>query len=98
MFLSKYKCNYKGKLTAVAKKMDGSLFPPCKKVLVEKINRVNFVTSLWVHATRISPPPFKPEDFGWSLKSGKYAIKWYDGEFSPSIVNITENVNVMMPI
>ena len=92
MFLSKYKCNIYGNLTSsTAKKTDSSSFPPCKKVLIEKINRTNFVTSIWVNLTHLSPPLCKPEDFGWILKDGKYSIKLYNGEFSPSLINITPN-------
>ena len=67
--------------------MDGSSFPPCRKVLIENFKRANYVAGLWSNATSISPPSFIPENCGWLYENGKY-IKWYAGDFSPSLINI----------
>jgi hypothetical protein len=90
-FLAKYKPKKTtGNLVNQVKNMDFSLSPPCSKVLLEKIKRSTFVTSVWQHSAQAESPITNPTDFGWSLEDGRYVIHWFDGEAAPKIVDVVK--------
>ena len=80
-------------MVSCAKKMEGSQLPPCFRVLREKIRRADLVTGRWISAVESRPPLWKPEEEGWVIKNGKYAIKWFDGPVAPEILDVVENDN-----
>ena len=86
IFLNKYKPKKSGTPITCVKKMDGSSFPPCSRVIREKLKRTNYICSLWLHAFQAYPPQFSPEDCGWTLKNETYDIKWFEGDISPTTV------------
>ena len=62
------------------KSVEPSLFPPCKKVLIQQIKRAWYVAKLYKNATEEDPThPLTPLDYGWELSDGKMQIKWYEG-------------------
>ena len=69
--------------------MDSSYIPPCKRVLVEKINRTNYIATIWKSATCSQPLPILPESSGWTLVDGHHRILWLNGECSPRIVKVS---------
>ena len=71
------KKNSESMLEAV-KGSDGSLFPPCFRVLYQHILRTQFIASLWKNNT----------NFGWEMKDGMFDIKWFEGEQYPANINI----------
>ena len=73
------------------KKMDSTMMPPCSKVLMQKIKRCSFITSIWQNATRAEPTTYAPTDFGWYLEDGKYNIQWFDGDVAPKIVDVVKD-------
>ena len=83
MFLKMYKPKIGKNPTSCAKKMDGSSFPPCSPVILQKLRRKNYVCSVWLKA---SPPTFLSSECGWVLQDDCYRLKWYDGEASPTTV------------
>ena len=68
------------------KEIDGSLYPPCKNVLIQKIRRANFVASMYKNANNPNPIMDNPESHGWVLKNEHYALKWVEGDNIPEDV------------
>ena len=68
------------------KGVNPSSMPPCRAVLVNKILRTNYVTSVWKNASLPNPCVVKPEGHGWVLIDGRYHIKWFDGEQVPQSI------------
>ncbi|XP_044760188.1 uncharacterized protein LOC123317646 isoform X1 [Coccinella septempunctata] len=66
------------------KNFDGSLMPPCKKVLINKIKRMNQVCAIWNYATEAHPNFFDPERHAWRLVDGRYEVEWFIGPQTPS--------------
>ena len=95
IFLKKYKLKKK-ETNSFAKKLQSNFFSPCRRVLVEKIKRTNFITAKWRSATKASMPSFDPVNCGWSLDNGKYVITWYLGPETPSILDVTVTDEAMM--
>ena len=63
------------------KSVEPSLFPPCRQVLLQQINRAWYVAKLYKNATEEDPThSITPLDYGWQLSEAKMQIKWYDGE------------------
>ena len=67
------------------KKLDGNMFPPCSRVLLQKIKRTQLITGRWLAATEQTPPPEIPENNGWELGDNGYKILWFEGT---AILNI----------
>ena len=88
IFLRKYKVNTK-QTNLFAKKLQSYSFPPCQRVLIEKIKRANFIAAKWISSTRPVMPPFNPTNCGWCLENGMYAIHWYSGPAEPAIIDVT---------
>ena len=55
LFQKKYKTSEEQTIS-FKNKLDSSYIPPCKRVLVEKINRTNYIAAIWKSATCSQPP------------------------------------------
>jgi hypothetical protein len=56
------------------KKFDISTIPPFYDVLVQQINRVNLICSMWKNATINNPFVYNPEEDGWKINRNEYSI------------------------
>ena len=68
--------------------MDASTLPPCSRVLAEKVKRVNYICNIWCNATLANPPNLLPENCGWVLEDNAFRIKWFEGDMSPTDVEV----------
>ncbi|XP_047041334.1 uncharacterized protein LOC124645572 [Helicoverpa zea] len=72
------------------KRIDGSLFPPCKAELQQHFLRTAYIAHLWSHAHRAMPTDLLPTEYGWEESEEKYYFKWFTGDqLPPSITSIT---------
>ena len=78
IFLKKYaKIKPEDRLNCV-KKIDSSLIPPYKEVLLLKIKGVHLIVRRWTSNIVAHPLDDKPEEFGWTFSNdSKYIIKWF---------------------
>ncbi|KAG1689652.1 Protein disulfide-isomerase TMX3 [Nymphon striatum] len=88
IFLEKYRPKNENERLSYANKRDGSMLPPCQRVLQQKLRRVEMISKRWASSTSAHPPPEVPEESGWILKDGTYEILWYEGDSSPSILDV----------
>ena len=89
MFINKYVAKSKDKRLTFPKKLDGSLLPPCHRVLEKKIERAFYVSKMWMSSVLSHTPQLSPLDFGWELTpDGHYRIYWYHGESCPNKLDI----------
>ena len=88
LFFQKYQQKEDKERLSFVKKYDGSLLPPCRKVLKEKIKRTQLVARKWILSADARPPNDDPEGFGWLLGDHKFHVKWYDGETTPKLLDI----------
>ena len=67
------------------KSSEPSCLPPCKKVLLEKIKRSNYVTMMWKNAIAATPIDMEPQDHGWTLSDDKQTLSmfWFLGSSCP---------------
>ena len=66
------------------KSVEPSLFPPCKRVLIEQIKRANLIAAIWKNATFSNPSEgYNPLEHGWCLQDGEFAMHWFDGDQVP---------------
>ena len=70
------------------KKMDGSTLPPCSKVIIEKVKRTNYICSIWKNATHAHPPPYVPDNSGWTFDNGCFCLNWFVVDASPRNIDI----------
>lgn len=70
------------------KKLDGSMLPPCKKVLLMKFKRTEMIARRWASSPFSQPPQEDPEQFGWTKDDNKYSILWYEGDATPSLCEL----------
>ena len=84
--MNKYKPKKGDAPITCMRKMDGSSFPPCSRVIKEKLKRTNYICSFWLHAFQAYPPQFSSENCGWALENETYVIKWFEGDISPTTV------------
>ena len=94
MFLQKYK-QFSKKATKNEKilkirKLDGSSWPPCSKVLVQKTKRTMFVVRRWTCFYMQLQPTSEPCEHGWRLENNKYHIEWFEGPACPLVMDILE--------
>ncbi|KAL4720721.1 hypothetical protein ACJJTC_002085 [Scirpophaga incertulas] len=72
------------------KRIDGSLFPPCKAEVQQHFLRTAYIAHLWSHAHRAMPTDLLPTEYGWEESEEKYYFKWFTGDQLPlSITSIT---------
>ena len=74
IFMQKYKPEREYDKISCAKKLDGSMFPPCSRVLWEKIRRTYYIAQLWMSDTE--------------LEDNCYRIQLYKGEASPRVLEM----------
>ena len=91
MFQQKYAPKYDNDPLDKIKGINPSSMPPCHSVLINKIRRTNYVTTLWKKARLPRPCELKAEDHGWKLNASVYRINWFDSEQLPQ--NIIEILN-----
>ncbi|KAJ8353008.1 hypothetical protein AAFF_G00122730 [Aldrovandia affinis] len=65
--------------------VDLSTFPPCKRVLLEHMKRVNFQVCVWKRAHEHYPEIPSPLDHGFHINSetGKLEPLWFEGDVIP---------------
>ncbi|CAJ1061367.1 hypothetical protein XNOV1_A031607 [Xyrichtys novacula] len=65
--------------------IDLSTFPPCKRVLIQHIKRVNFQVCIWKRAHENNPAIPSPLDNGFHLnmENGKLEPLWFEGDVIP---------------
>ena len=86
IFTKMYASKNEEKALKTIKSSDPCCIPPCSKVLLQKVNRCNYVTLLYKNATLPTPINFSPEGHGWVIdKDGQLRILWYDGPKYPSV-------------
>ena len=88
VFTDKYNKKNLNERLELVKKFDGSLIPPCKKVLLKKIERTCFVARRWRAATRSQEPTKSATESGWDLSDNYYEVKWFDGEATPKLLDV----------
>ena len=88
LFFQKYQQKEEKERLSFAKKYDGSLLPPCRRLLKEKIKRTQLVARKCISSVDAHPPNDDSEGFGWLLGDYKFHIKWYDGETTPKLLDI----------
>ena len=88
IFCDKYRKKDENQSVTKVRSFYGSLMPPRKKVLSEKIKRTKFVARKLMTSVDALQPVWYPFDVGWKLDDGKYAVKWYDGEVAPRFLDI----------
>lgn len=72
------------------KRIDGSLFPPCKAELRQHVLRTAYIAHLWSHAHLPVPTELLPTDYGWEETDEKYFFKWFVGDqLLPTITSIS---------
>ena len=86
--LEKYRPKKKGVIISCVRRMDASTLPPCSRVLAEKVKRVNYICNIWCNATLANPPNLLPENCGWVLEDNAFRIKWFEGDTSPTDVEV----------
>ena len=72
------------------KKLNGSSWPPCSKVLVQKIKRTIFVARRWRCSNLQFQPTSEPCEHGRRLESNKYHNEWCKGQVCPRVIDILE--------
>ena len=72
------------------KNLGGSSWPPCSRVLVEKIKRTMFVARRLRCSYMQFQPTSEPCEHGWRLENNKYHIKWFEGQACPHVIGILE--------
>lgn len=77
------------------KLVDGCIFPPCSKVLKQKVKRTNLVAHMWMNSTVDYPELFNPLSNGWLNIDGRYKYHWFDGESSPPTISSIQVTNVV---
>ena len=88
LFFQKYQQKEATERLSFVKKYDGSLLPPCRRVLKEKIKRTQLVAKKWISSVDAHPPNDEREGFGWLLGDHKFNVKWYDGKTTPKLLDI----------
>ena len=84
-FCKKYKPKTTEKPLEAIKAIEPTVFPPCRNVLLEQIKRTFFICTLYKNA-HLSDPScgLLPINWGFDMdQSGKYIIRWFEGEQVP---------------
>ena len=63
------------------------MMPSCKKV--EKLRRTHLVSWQWKNSRRHNPPVERHNESGWNLEYGMYRVKWFDGDASQRLLDVT---------
>ena len=94
MFLEKYKQfskkGSKKETILKIKKLDGSLWPPCSRVLVQEMKTTMFVGRRGRCSYMEFQPTSEPCEHGWRLENNKYHIEWFEGPVCARVMDILE--------
>ena len=81
MFLKKYKqFSKKGSENETIfkiNKLDGSSWPPCSRVFIQKIERTMIFVKRWRCSYMQFQPSSEPCEHGWRFQNNKYYIEWF---------------------
>ena len=88
LFFQKYQQKEDLDILSFVKKYDGSLVPPCRRLLKEKIKRTQLVARKWISSADAHPSNDDVEEFCWLLGGHKFHVEWYDGETTPKLLDI----------
>ena len=72
------------------KSADPCCLPPCKPVLMQKLNRTNYVANIWRNANLAEPAPRSTNGYGWDIVEGKNCLTfvWFEGPQSPNNIDL----------
>ena len=88
IFMDKYKPKKENDKISCVKKLDGSMLPPCSRVLWQKVKRTCYIAHLWMSSVTPFHPELEPTVYGWKLENNSYRIYWYEGETSPRALEV----------
>ena len=88
IFMDKYKPKREDDKISCVKKLDGSMLPPCSRVLWQKVKRTCYIAHLWMSSVTPCQPHLEPTVYGWKLEGNCYRIDWYEGEASPRALEV----------
>ena len=74
IFMQKYKPKRDNDKISCVKRLDGSMLPPCSRVLREKTRRTYYIAQLWMSSILPFPTELNPTDYGWQLMGNCYRI------------------------
>ncbi|ESO91236.1 hypothetical protein LOTGIDRAFT_153667 [Lottia gigantea] len=60
--------------------MDGSVLPPCQKVLTQKIKHAHLIAYRWNSVTLVQHSPISPVESGWTMENDSYIIMWAEDD------------------
>ena len=68
----------------MCKKIDGSILPPCSRVLLQKIQRTQVVTRRWLSPTQVTQSTIVISSRIWMERRKLYCYRlhWFDGKTS----------------
>ena len=77
------------------KNVDPSLFPPCKRVLLEQVKRSWYISKLYKNATVSYPlANYTLLDYGFEFIDGYVHVKWFDGEQVPQDLEDDDDIDM----
>lgn len=66
------------------KRVDCAMLPPCRQTLEMKIQRSQYVATLWMRAMTAAPGQgISPIDYGWSVEDKCLKPTWFEGPAIP---------------
>ena len=72
-----------GKFSKI-RKVNCAMLPPCRKTLVNIINRAVLVSRMWGQADTPNPSEsWNPEEYSWREDHGEYQPVWFEGPALP---------------
>ena len=69
LFLKKYKQN-NDSLVGKIRKLDSATLPPCSRVLLKKLKRLNYIARIWRSCFNATPQDQDVLSFGWRMEDG----------------------------
>ncbi len=79
---------------SLAKNVDMSSMPPCKRSLVQHVQRVNYQVGIWKRSYIAEPDIPDPEGHNWRIAEELLQPLWYDGQEIPDqLVEDTDEDN-----
>lgn len=88
VFFDKYRPKGNKDRISCVKKLDGSMMPPCSKVLKKKIQRTHMIARRWMSSVNPYPSRENPLQSGWLLEENKYTIHWFEGDATPKTIDV----------
>ena len=85
--LIKEKCLSDDGTIKFSKNVDLSVLPPCSKVLLEHIRRVNYQMCIWRRShIPVVDVPSPSDGHGWQMVGGQLEPLWFEGDLVPPVV------------